>query len=221
MSHSPIKVLYEDGDFIVFDKPSGLLVIPSPNNNQQTLVHLVNEQRSDIGRALYPCHRLDRETSGVIIFAKGKKNQKLMMQEFQNQAVQKVYLGFVRGRLQQKQGEIRRPVWDYHDRRFNKARPRLAVTAYQVKTLGQGYSVVEVFPKTGRTNQIRIHFRDIGHPLLGERIYAFRKDFSVDFRRLALHAKELVFRHPVLRKTIRVVSPVPEDMKTFLEQHQQ
>jgi RluA family pseudouridine synthase len=220
MPHAPIKVLYEDNNFIVFDKPSGLLVIPSLKNDRMTLRRIVNEQHPGCSGHLHPCHRLDRETSGAIIFAKGKRNQQLMMQEFHRQAVRKKYLAFVRGRLSRPQGEIRKPVRDYYDRKFARSRARFAVTHYRVKNRHQGYTVVEVFPLTGRTNQIRIHFRDIGHPLLGERIYAYRKDFSVDFRRLALHASELIFRNPVQRRTIRVVAPLPEDMKDFLQQYQ-
>lgn len=219
MTLSPIKVLYEDDDYIVFDKPSGLLVIPSPEGEKRTLVQLVNEQHgpSASGR-LYPCHRLDRDTSGAIIFAKGKKRQQLLMREFQKGTVAKRYLALVRGRLSPDQGEIRRPVHDFHEQRFQRRHTaRFAITRYRVKAIRPGYSIVEVYPLTGRTNQIRIHFRDIGHPLLGERLYAFGKDFPVKFRRLALHAMEVIFRHPILKKTIKVNSSLPEDMANFIQ----
>lgn len=221
MTVTPVKVLYEDKDFIVFDKPSGLLVIPSPHKTQQTLVQLANEQcRSQPPVRLYPCHRLDRETSGVIIFAKGKKNQQSLMRDFEQKRIDKTYTAFVRGRLNEVQGLIQKPVFDYHERKFaRRPQARSAVTRYRVIDERRGFSVVEAVPLTGRTNQIRIHFKLIGHPLLGERIYAFGKDFSVKFRRLALHAAEISFRHPVTGKNITVASPLPEDMKNFLEKH--
>jgi len=219
----PLKVLYEDGEIIVIDKPSGLLVTPSRQTDTNTLTWMINRQ---VGGRLYPCHRLDRETSGGVIFARGKKNQKLVMQEFHRQAVDKTYVAFVRGRPARKKGRIEGRVQDHQARRFakkNKKRsPRpgagkWAVTDYRVTQAAQGFSVVEVYPKTGRTHQIRIHLSGIGHPLLGERMYAFGRDFPVKFRRVALHAKKISFRHPVTGKTICVESPLPKDMKTFLE----
>lgn len=228
----PIKVLYEDDHLIAFEKPSGLLVIPSPREEESTLVAIVNDQYQDLsGPRLFPCHRLDRDTSGVILFAKGKRNQQLMMVEFQRMAVAKKYIAFVHGRLQNQAGEIRKPIVDTFTKKFApgnkhfaKARtiklsPKPAVTRYQIIDTYKDFSVAEVIPVTGRTNQIRIHFRDIGHPLVGEDVYAFRRDFPLRFRRIALHAQEISWRHPVLQKTITVVSPLPDDMTQFLEKH--
>lgn len=213
-----IQVLYEDDYLIVFDKPSGVLVIPSPKKETNTLSDLVNANATSY--KLHPCHRLDRDTSGVIIFAKGKQNQQLMMQEFQGSAVQKKYIAFVRGHLQRPQGEIRIPIKDFHQNKFQKhLKPRPATTRYRVLQARKKFSVVEVVPVTGRTNQIRIHFSEIRNPLLGERIYAFGKDFDIKFRRVALHASETTFRHPVSKQWIEVKSELPEDMKTFLSQN--
>jgi len=213
-----IDVLYEDDQLIVFDKPAGLLVIPSPNKEPHTLTSIVNTQCAQEGETrLHPCHRLDRETSGAIIYAKGKKNQQLMMQEFQRHRVKKQYIAFVRGKIKPPEGEIRGAVKDKHKQKYAaRARAPEAVTRYRVKEVRRGYSVVEVYPLTGRTNQIRIHFKDIGHPLLGERVYAFGKDFEVKFRRVALHARQLIWYHPVLKKSITVESPLAKDMSEFL-----
>lgn len=232
----PIKILYKDDFLVVFDKPSGLLVIPSPKKEKYTLVNIVNAQYADnhppAGEAgqgrLHPCHRLDRDTSGAIIFARGKKNQQLMMQEFHKQSVKKKYIAFVRGRLRDKRGEMRgticstRPPMPGAKGTTGTARGRAkpAITRYQVIDVKEKFSVVEVFPETGRTNQIRIHFSKIGHPLLGERIYAFGRDFPVKFRRLALHAHELSWQHPVYKRKIKVVSPLPRDMEKFLNEQE-
>ncbi len=233
MMREPIRVLYEDDFFVVFDKPSGLIVIPSPKKEKNTLVTIVNAQYAPAagGGRLHPCHRLDRGTSGAIIFAKGKKNQQLMMREFHNQAVKKKYIAFVRGELEKQGGEIRSPIRPNFGkgqkgggirapRQRRGARVKSAITRYNVQAVKAGFSVVEVFPKTGRTNQIRIHFSERGHPLLGERVYAFGKDFPVKFSRLALHASELTWRHPVYKKQIKVASPLPGDMKEFLKKQE-
>lgn len=216
-----IKVLYEDEHLVVFDKPSGVLSIPTPKNERNTLIDLVNQtQPAGVEGRLHPCHRLDRDTSGAILFARGKRMQQAMRAEFERNGIKKVYIAFVRGQLKARQGQIDLPVKDFHQKRFGAhSRPKPALTAYRVMSEAEGFSVVEVRPLTGRTNQIRIHFREIGHPLLGERLYAFGRDFPVKFRRLALHASELSFRHPVNKKKIRVTSELPEDMNKFLEKH--
>jgi len=227
-----IQVLYEDDHYVAFNKPAGLLVVPTPKKEKNTLTDIVNAHHcpsSDSGQdasnrvRLYPCHRLDRETSGVILFAKGKKNEAAMAEEFKAGRVKKKYIAFVRGRLKNRQGTITQPVRDFHEyRRVGGKGARVPVgpghpaqTAYQVVDEEKGFSVVEVYPKTGRTHQIRIHFQQMGHPLLGERLYAHGRDFSVNFRRLALHAAELSWMHPVMRKTITVKAPLPADMQEF------
>ena len=220
-----VPILYQDDFLVVFDKPSGLLVIPSPKKEKNTLVNIVNAQYAEshppAGEAghgrLHPCHRLDRDTSGAIIFARGKKNQQLMMREFHKKAVKKKYIAFVRGELKKQTGEIRSAIRSAYS---SRGKGQSAVTQYNVNAVKKEFSVVEVFPETGRTNQIRIHFSEIGHPLLGERIYAFGKDFPVKFRRLALHAQELSWRHPVYKRKIRIVSPLPKDMEKFLNEQE-
>ena len=219
--HNPIKVLYEDSHLIVFNKPAGLLVIPSPQEKQNTLVEYVNKEHVDPeGRRLFPCHRIDRDTSGVILFAWGKKNQQQMMLEFQNLRVEKTYIAFVQGHLTKPAGEIRKPIFDFHQKRFARhAAPKPAVTGYRVLEEKEEFSVIEAKPLTGRTNQIRIHFKEIGHPLVGERLYAFGKDFKLKFRRTALHAQDLGFWHPFLKRKIEVSAPLADDMARFLDNH--
>ena len=218
----PIRILFEDAYYIVFDKPSGLLVIPSPKKETNTLIHIVNSVSiiSQDACRLHPCHRLDRETSGAIIFARGKKNQQLMMRLFNQGKIQKKYIAFVHGRLRPAQGELRSMIKDFHQKKFNRrVRARLAITHYRTLEIRRHFSIVEVCPRTGRTNQIRIQLSEAGFPLVGERIYAFARDFSLKFRRLALHASALEWRHPVNQKLIKVVSPLPEDMVEFISRN--
>ena len=214
-----IHVLYEDQACIVFDKPPGLLVVPTPKNEQKTLVNIVNHQyaeRSVEGR-LYPCHRLDRDTSGAIIFAKSKNFEKVITALFYQKVIKKIYLGIAQGCLRQKVAELRMPVLDLDAKKFSRnPKPQPAVTRYKVVGERKHFSVLEIQPITGRTNQIRIHFAQIGHPLIGERKYAFGKDSQIKFRRPALHAWRLEWISPFNRQKILVESPLAKDMEEVL-----
>lgn len=212
-----IPVLYEDDSFIVFDKPSGLLVIPAPQNEHNTLVNVVNQQYADKGFwRLWPCHRLDKETSGAIIFAKGKSHQKMMMEVFKQREVLKKYIAFVHGKLSSQQGELCSAIRSFDHKKFRKnVSAQLAITRYKVIEQKKLFSIIEVQPVTGRTNQIRIHFSEKKHPLVGDRKYAFGRDYSLKFRRTALHAAELGWKHPVTDQKIKVQSVLPKDMEEF------
>jgi len=202
-----IPVIYEDDWLMVVDKPSGLLVIPTPKKESRTLTSILNDDLKNKGLSyrLHPCHRLDRETSGLIIYAKGKSAQKKMMQEFKNKKIKKTYIAFARGLFAKTQGQINIPI-----------EGKRALTRYRVLQSYKDLSIIEIIPLTGRTNQIRIHFKQMGHPILGETKYAFRRDFKLKAKRLCLHAQGLEFVHPLTRKSVFVVVPLPLDMKDFL-----
>ncbi len=206
------KIIYEDDALIVVDKPSGMLTIPTPKKETNTLSDLLNRELDERGIEInaYPCHRLDRETSGLIIYAKGKSMQQLMMEEFKNRCVKKVYTAFVHGTVKNNADTIRIDIYDR-----NKRQEESAVTKYKVIERKKNFTVIEVEPVTGRTNQIRIHFKEIGHPLVGERVYAFRRDFELRFKRAALHAGFITFIHPVTKERVQFISPLPEDMENF------
>jgi 23S rRNA pseudouridine1911/1915/1917 synthase len=205
-----IPIIYEDDWLLVLDKPAGLLTIPTPKNELRTLTSILNDDLKERGLPyhLYPCHRLDRDTSGLIVYAKGKSMQKKMMQEFHDKKIKKTYIAFIQGALEKAGGVIRYPVED-----------KPAVTNYRILDKKIDFSVVEIMPSTGRTNQIRIHFKQIGHPLVGERKFAFRRDFKLKAKRLCLHAKVLEFIHPVTKKVISLKAPLPVDMQNFLNKH--
>ncbi len=212
-----IPILYEDGQLVVFDKPSGILVTPAPGKTHNILTDIVNTQCAGSGIRLHPCHRLDQMTSGAIIYAKGKVNQQKMREAFEKEGVEKTYLAFVKGYLKKSSGQIRSSVKDQYQRKFARdSRGKSAITHFQTIRFAKGFTVIKVQPKTGRTNQIRIHFAEMGHPLLGERVYAFRKDFDVDMKRLALHCHSLLFKNPVTGKMVTVISDMPEDMARFI-----
>ncbi len=211
-----IPIVYEDDWSVVFNKPSSLLVVPTDKNEKNTLVALVNEQYPQMGELL-PAHRLDRNTTGAILFAKGKANQELLMNLFKEKKVEKTYIAFVHGKVEQANGKITIPVKDFHRRQFAKHLPaQSALTYYEVDKYYKDFTSVFVVPVTGRTNQIRIHFSKIGHPLVGEDVYAFRRDFALRFRRYALHAWRLTFPQVETGKKIFIEVPLADDMKEFL-----
>lgn len=206
-----IPVVYEDEWLLVVDKPAGLLTIPSPRNEKRTLTSILNDDLKERGLdfRLHPCHRLDRDTSGLVVYAKGKSVQKKIMDEFKVKNVAKKYIAFVQGAVNKEHGEITRPI---------EHRP--AITRYRISQRKKGFTVLEVIPLTGRTNQIRIHLKGIGHPIVGETKFAFRKDFLLKAKRLCLHAQALEFRHPVKEKKLCLSAALPEDLKKFLDNHE-
>ncbi len=221
VSNKPIQILYEDSCSVVFYKPAGLLVIPSPKNENQTLVDIVNEQYGKAHNQNYnfhPCHRLDRETSGAILFAKGKSNQKKMMDLFASRSVHKKYVAFVHGYVARAKGVFKSVIRDVDQRKFARhSSGKEAITHYCVIEQKKDFAVVEVSPETGRTNQIRIHFSKAKNPLIGDRKYAFARDYKIKFRRTALHAQSLEWVSLESHEKVRVEAPWPVDMKQFLE----
>lgn len=205
-----IPILYEDEWLLIADKPSGLLTVPTPRGERRTLTSILNDDAAQRGLTcrLYPCHRLDRETSGVIVYAKGPAARDRMTDAFRRRAVTKEYTAFIHGKITPPVGTINAPI-----------EGASAQTSYHVTDPGDDFSVVDIRPRTGRTNQIRIHFKHIGHPLVGESRFAFRKDFALKAKRAFLHARSVSFTHPCTGKPLAVSAAVPDDMKKFLEKH--
>ncbi len=205
-----LKVIFEDDWLLVLDKPAGLLTIPAPGKEGRSLVELLDAFRreKDLPSAFHPCHRLDEETSGVILFAKGKGAQKRLMDAFREREMRKTYLALVNGRPPKDSGVMTRSI-----------EGEAAKTSYRVLEKREGYSLVEAKPHTGRTNQIRIHFKQTGNPLIGETRFAFRRDSAFRAKRTLLHAAKLAFRHPWTGVEVEFEAPLPEDMRRFLEKH--
>ena len=202
-----IPIVYEDDYLLVADKPSGLLVIPTPKKESRTLTSILNDdlEKRSLSYRLHPCHRLDRGTSGLIIYAKGISAQQKMMQEFKQKRVKKAYIAFVQGSPAGAQGQIQKNI-----------EGASALTKYKVIEKRRDFAIVEVNPLTGRTNQIRIHFKEIGHPVLGDTKFSFRRDFKVKAKRLCLHAQEIEFSHPVTKKYMKLRADLPKDLKELL-----
>lgn len=223
-SRRSINILYEDSHYIAFFKPAGLLSVPADIGNATTMIDIVNvefaarpdDPEQERGMKLYPCHRLDRDTSGVILFAKGQVARDQMVELFRNKDVRKKYIAFAHGRMEHPKGEMSSRLKEDIASGDKKS---VSVTRYLVKRQNRNFAEVEVFPLTGRTNQIRIHFKQIGNPLVGESKFAYRKDFALQFKRTALHASELSFVHPFTKERVVVEAELSIDMMNFLERN--
>ncbi len=206
------QTIFDDEYLIVLDKRVKILACGCRKTVKNTLTSLLERKK---GEKVFPCHRLDKETTGLVIYAKDKQTQKKITQQFRDRVIKKRYIAFVRGNINKKKGVIDCEIIDSEGKKFGE-KAKDAKTKYKVIEEYKGYSIVDLEPLTGRTNQLRIHLAKIGHPILGESKYAFRRDFDVKFKRLALHAYSLSFLHPVSGETVNLKIDLPDDMDNFL-----
>jgi len=226
------KIIYEDDSLFVIDKPAGWIVNEATTTKNQPVLQtwlrkfeypLVNDMDCRHGIV----HRLDKETSGVMIVAKNKDAFEKLQAEFKNREVQKTYTALVHGKLIPEEGKIEVPVgrlpWR-KDRFGIVTGGRDSLTLYKVLKFfpgnNAGHTLVEFYPKTGRTHQIRIHCKYIGHAIVADEFYAGRKTARNDrvwCPRLFLHAKSIEFIHPVNEKIVRFASDLPEDLSNVLQ----
>ncbi len=221
----PIEVVYEDDDIIVVNKPKGLVVHPANGNPDGTLVNAImamcKESLSGIGGELRPgiVHRLDKDTSGLLIVAKNDKAHINMSEQIKNRQVTKKYIALVRGVIQEDDATIDMPIG-----RSTKDRKKMAVTKsgkqavthFKVLKRYPKYTLLEVKIDTGRTHQIRVHMAEIGHPVVGDMVYSNGKnDFGIQGQ--MLHAKSLDFKHPITGKQMHLEAELPQYFKSILE----
>src|SRR6266487_7192386 len=214
----PLEILFEDDDLIVINKPPGLVVHPGAGHREHTLVNaLLNHCRtlSGIGGKERPgiVHRLDKETSGCIVIAKNDDAHRGLSLQFAARTVEKIYLALVAGKLRRNAGVIeekigRHPV-DRLRMRVTSSRGRAAMTEYRVVRSSGEMSLIECRLHSGRTHQIRVHLHHLGHPVLGDKIYAPK--FAKKFPRQMLHAWKLGFRHPRTGEWKVFQAPLPDD----------
>lgn len=237
-SNMNIPIIYEDGDVIVANKPSGLVVHSDGKTEEETLSDWAVShypQMKGVGEPLTLSdgtvverngivHRLDRETSGVIMLAKNQKAFLFLKNQFEKREVEKTYNAFIYGKLKEKEGVIDRPIarstsdfrkWSAEGRMRGKERE--AVTSYTVLEDCRDASFVEVVPKTGRTHQIRVHFKAIGHPIICDSLYAPQHECLFGFDRLALHARVLTIALPKGGTTV-LEAELPNDFETAREE---
>ena len=194
--HDPLDILHVDHELLVVNKPSGLLSVPGRGE------HLADCLMARI-QAVYPeallVHRLDRDTSGVMVFALSPHAQRHLGLQFERRHVRKVYVARVAGKLEPKSGTVDLPLivdWPNRPKQMvDHENGRPAVTEWKVLKYGGDETRVRLFPKTGRSHQLRVHLLELGHPILGDPFYADGR-YRDDFFRLMLHSESLRLRHP-------------------------
>lgn len=218
----PLRIVYEDGDLLVVDKPAGLAVHPSPGHERHTLVNAVlahGKELSGAGGVGRPgiVHRLDKDTSGLIIVAKNDETHLALAKQLKEREVEKTYVALVEGVPAQAEGVIDAPLGRHPVHRKRQAvvtGGREARTHYRVVREIDGYALLEVRPETGRTHQVRVHLAAIGHPVVGDVLYGRRGATPV--ARQFLHAAKLSFRHPRTGERLDLEAPLADDLERAL-----
>lgn len=219
----PLSILFEDEHLIVVDKPAGMPVHPGPGHLGHTLVNALLAHCPDlpgIGGVQRPgiVHRLDKDTSGLVIVAKTEKAHIGLSRQLKDREVKKTYLALVEGAVSPPQAVIEAPIGrDPNNRRrmmVRSANGRESTTEYRLRRVHDGYSYIEASPITGRTHQIRVHMASIGHPIVGDLVYGKP---SALVPRQFLHAWRLRFAHPIDRRELSFEAPLPEELEHALE----
>lgn len=208
-----IPILYADEHLLVVNKPSGLLSVATPNARGRTLPEVLGEQ----GYEVHPVHRLDREVSGAILFAREPDAATALGNLFRERAIRKTYWALVRGKPAKAAADLKFPILEERGRARVSARGKPSHTHYRTLREHPRATEVEVELHTGRYNQIRVHLAHAGSPLIGETKYARRKEDPLRFARVALHAWRLAFDHPVGGAPVSVEAPLAEDLERLVE----
>ena len=221
----PLDIIYEDSDIIVVNKPKGMVVHPANGNPDGTLVNAIlsicKNSLSGIGGELRPgiVHRLDKDTSGLIIVAKNDKAHINMSEQIKERNVKKTYIALVRGNVPEEEATINMPIG-----RSTKDRKKMAVTKngkqaithFKVLKRYSKYTLLEIKIETGRTHQIRVHMAEIGYPVVGDAVYSNGKsEFGIEGQ--MLHAYKLEFMHPITNKHMELTAPLPQYFEKILK----
>lgn len=219
-----IKVLYEDSNVVATDKPPGIAVHPDGKSKDKTVLDFVLKKYKKAELV----HRLDKDTSGVLLFAKNKKMHEFLKKQFQDRVVKKIYHAVVSGYLKNDHGIINKSIGrspsDFRRRlsgRGARGEMREAITEYKVlkrfiDKVNNKFTYLEVKPKTGRTHQIRVHMKFLNHPVVCDSLYAPGNPCPKGFSRMALHAKSIEFKN-LKGKVIKVESPLPKEFKSIIK----
>ena len=213
-----LDIIFEDDSIIVIKKEAGLLSISTDKKGDVTAYSLLSQyvKESDPNNHIYVLHRLDRETSGIMMFAKNPEVKQSLQSDWQESVMERCYYVVVEGNVEQNNGSI--TSWLTENKNFLVfSTPfdnggQKAITHYKVLQRSKSYSLVEVKLETGRKNQIRVHMQDLGHSVIGDKKYGAKKN---PINRLALHAYLLVFKHPITEEIMRFETAVPDEFKVI------
>lgn len=220
-SHPRIKLVYEDNDIIVVDKGYGVLSTAAGKPSDDTVYNIVKKYaRGFSDKAnVYVVHRLDRDTSGLMLLTRTKQARDKLISNWNNMVIDRKYIAIVEGKVEQKEGTVKSFLAENPDTfemysTDDKKLGRLAVTRYRVVEQGSRFAMVELEIKTGRKNQIRVHMHDLGNPVSGDRKYGGHPS---PINRIALHATTLAIVHPITGKAVTFTSPVPDNFLKMIK----
>lgn len=222
LTHPKLKIVYEDDDLMVVEKQVGLLTVATrPESNEVTVFSLLKSyvRKGNARAGIYVVHRLDRETSGLLVFAKSRELQEYMRTYWRDLVTMRTYVALVEGKPEKEADTITTWLTENPKSTVVYSSPvdnggKMAITHYKTVKSNENYSLLELHLETGRTNQIRVHLSSIGHPVVGDRKYGSGQAPVID--RLALHARILEFTHPVTETKMHFETPVPREfLKIF------
>jgi len=220
----PYTLVYQDEWLLVVDKPAGVVVHPAPGHEHGTLVHGLLERGIAGGHESRPgiVHRLDRDTSGLLIVARTGEAHRRLVEQLARREISRRYVALLVGALPQDEGTIDAPLGRHvRDRKrisLHTTRPRRAVTHFAVRERLPGFTLVDIRLETGRTHQIRVHVAALGYPVAGDVVYGARGRRPAGLTRQFLHAARLEFEHPVTGQRLAFDAPLPPDLTAFLMQ---
>lgn len=211
-SYSKVKIIFEDNDLVVVNKQEGLLSIATAKENSQTAYSILSQhvKKQHPSNKIFIVHRLDRETSGLMLFAKNQQTQKLLQKDWSENILERTYVAVVEGKVEPEKGTI--TSWLKESKAlivYSSKNPKdgdKAITHYETIKYRNDYSLLRVNLETGRKNQIRVHMQDIGHPVVGDKKYG---SIENPIGRLGLHAWILAFIHPLTNKQVRFETEIP------------
>lgn len=215
----PLNIIYEDEAYIVVNKPAGIPVHPSMDHYTDSLSNGIAFYFNQIGlkKKIRPVNRLDKDTSGIVIFAKNEYIQECLVRQMKSKEFIKRYIAVVNGNLDNLEGNINAPIARKEGSIIERCVSEtgdIAITHYKVLKRKTGFDIVECILETGRTHQIRVHFAYLGHSLLSDTLYGTRSSL---INRQALHAYEVEFTHPLSKKKVKYIATVPEDLNKLME----
>lgn len=222
----PVEIIYEDRDIIVVNKPKGMVVHPANGNPDGTLVNAImsicKDSLSGIGGEIRPgiVHRLDKDTSGILIVAKNDKAHINLSEQIKEHKVKKTYIALVKGIVKENNATINMPIGRSEKDRKKMAvtkKGKEAITHFKVLKRYDKYTLLEINIETGRTHQIRVHLSQIGYPIVGDEVYSKGKN-EWNIKGQCLHAKSLDFKHPITNEDMHLEAKIPQYFKKILEE---